>query len=332
MPNLATVQIIAAARARSGGPVNVAIVGLGTGTLACYVEHGDSWTYYEIDPAVVSIARDPNRFTYLAACAPDMPIVLGDARLTLADAPDGSYDVILIDAFTSDTMPAHLMTREAMAVYLRKLKPDGIVALHVSSRYMELVSVVAGIAQANGLIARLNHPEDVNLDAYQYSSAVVAAARTDEDFATLATSGNWIVVRPDPRQCGMDRRLLQRDRRHDPAPAAVAPPMYNRTVSSGLRVCLAASHGMESGIACNVAAEAGRHPVRARIAVRPVTRRVPGACVLRASMASFAAAGIFLQFALSAASRSKGHCSLAKPSSPDFRAPQRSKSPAASRR
>ncbi len=178
----ATVQTIAAARARTGGPVSVAIVGLGAGTLACYAEPGDSWTYYEIDPAVVSIARDPNRFTYLAACTPELPIVLGDARLTLADAPDGSYDVILIDAFSSDTMPAHLMTREAMAIYLRKLKPDGIVALHVSSRYMELVSVVAGIAQANGLIARLNPPEDVDLDAYQYSSAVVAAARTRRRF------------------------------------------------------------------------------------------------------------------------------------------------------
>lgn len=196
----ATVQTIAAARARAGGPISVAIVGLGTGTLACYAEPGDSWTYYEIDAAVVSMARDPSRFTYFAACAPDMPVVLGDARLTLGDAPDGLYDVILIDAFASDTMPVHLMTREAMAIYLRKLKPDGLVALHVSSRYMELVSVVAGIAQANGLIARLNPPEEVDLNSYQYSSAVVAAARKEEDFATLVSSGGWIVVRPDPRQ------------------------------------------------------------------------------------------------------------------------------------
>ena len=158
----ATVQTIAAARARTGGPISVAIVGLGAGTLACYAEPGDDWTYYEIDPAVVDIARDPNRFTYLAACAPDMPIVLGDARLTLADAPDGHYDVILVDAFASDTMPVHLMTKEAMALYLRKLKPDGIVALHVSSRYMELVSVVAGIAQANGLVTRTNPPEEAD--------------------------------------------------------------------------------------------------------------------------------------------------------------------------
>jgi hypothetical protein len=196
----ATVQTIAAARARAGGSISVAIVGLGAGTLACYAEPGDSWTYYEIDPAVVDIARDPSRFTYLAACAPDMPIVLGDARLTLEDAPDGTYDVILLDAFASDTMPVHLMTREAMALYLRKIKPNGIVALHVSSRYMELVSVVAGIAHANGLLARLNPPEEVDYASYQYSSSVVATARKDEDFATLVSEGQWTLVPPDPRQ------------------------------------------------------------------------------------------------------------------------------------
>jgi predicted O-methyltransferase YrrM len=129
-----------------------------------------------------------------------MPIVLGDARLTLADAPDASYDVILLDAFASDTMPVHLMTREAMALYLRKLKPNGIVALHVSSRYMELVSVVAGIAHANGLVARLNPPEEADPEAHQYTSAVVATARKDEDFGILVSNGHWIAVRPDPRQ------------------------------------------------------------------------------------------------------------------------------------
>lgn len=199
--NSATVQTLAAARARTGGPISVAIVGLGAGTLACYSQPGDDWTYFEIDPAVVDIARDPNRFTYLASCAPDMPIVLGDARLTLGDVPDARYDVILIDAFASDTMPVHLMTKEAMAVYLRKLKPEGIVALHVSSRYMELVSVVAGIANANGLLTRTNLPEeDTDETSYRYSSAVVAAVRTEKDFGTLATSGNWIAVKPDPRQ------------------------------------------------------------------------------------------------------------------------------------
>ena len=128
-----------------------------------------------------------------------MPIVVGDARLTLADAPDGYYDVILVDAFASDTMPVHLMTKEAMAVYLRKLKPEGLIALHVSSRYMELVSVVAGIAQANGLVTRTNPPEEADESIYQYSSAVVAAARSD-GFRHPGDQGHWIEVKPDPRQ------------------------------------------------------------------------------------------------------------------------------------
>jgi hypothetical protein len=196
----ATVQTIAAARARIGGPIRVAVVGLGTGTLACWAEPGDAFTYYEIDAAVVSIARDPTRFTFLSACGPDIPIVMGDARLTLGDAPDGHYDVIMLDAFASDTMPVHLMTQEAMALYVRKLKPDGIVAMHVSSRYMELVSVVAGIAQANGLEARINPPEEVDVEAYQFATAVVAAARKTADFGALATERNWVPVRPDPRQ------------------------------------------------------------------------------------------------------------------------------------
>jgi hypothetical protein len=198
--NSATVQTIAATRARAGGPIRVAVVGLGTGTLACWSEPGDDWTYYEIDPVVVRIARDSTRFTFLSACAPDIPIVQGDARLTLGDAPEGHYDVIMLDAFASDTMPVHLITKEAMALYLRKLKPDGMVAMHVSSRYMELVSVVAGIAQANGLLARINPPEDVDYTAYQFATVVVAAARKDADFGTLASEGNWTSVRADPRQ------------------------------------------------------------------------------------------------------------------------------------
>jgi SAM-dependent methyltransferase len=199
-PESAPVQTIAAARARAEGPLRIAVVGLGTGTLACYAEPGEEWTYYEIDPVVVAIARDPTYFTYLSACGPDIPIVLGDARLTLADAPDGHYDLILLDAFASDTMPVHLMTREAIALYLRKLKPHGIIAMHVSSRYMELVSVVAGIAGANGLVARINAPEPADFDAYLYSTVVVAAARRDEDLGTLATEHNWALVEPDPRQ------------------------------------------------------------------------------------------------------------------------------------
>ena len=107
---------LAAAREKRGGPINVAVVGLGTGTLACQIKPGDQLTYYEIDPSVVKIAKDTSRFTYLSECAPDARIVIGDARLTLADSPDGQYDIIIIDAFSSDAIPTHLLTKEAMAI------------------------------------------------------------------------------------------------------------------------------------------------------------------------------------------------------------------------
>ncbi|MPZ57292.1 MAG: class I SAM-dependent methyltransferase [Rhizobiales bacterium] len=192
---------IAAARARKNGPLRVGAVGLGTGSLACYVEPGDRWQFYEIDPSVVRIARDPARFTYLARCAPDVPIVLGDARLTLADAADASYDVLVIDAFSSDAIPVHLLTREAMAIYLQKLAPGGMVLVHVSNRHMELATVVAGIAEANGLVTRVIDSDEGDDDEnHKFSSNVAAAARADTDFGALAQSDDWQLEEADPDQ------------------------------------------------------------------------------------------------------------------------------------
>src|SRR5690606_19583126 len=102
-------------------------------------------TFFEIDPSVVRISTEENYFTFVANCAPDADIILGDARLTLADVPDGQFDVIIVDAFSSDAIPIHLLTKEAMAIYLQKAAPDGLIALHVSNRHLELSSVVAGI-------------------------------------------------------------------------------------------------------------------------------------------------------------------------------------------
>jgi hypothetical protein len=192
---------IAAVRQRKKAPLRVGAVGLGTGSLACYVQPGDVWQFYEIDLAVVAIARDPARFTYLSSCAPDVPIVIGDARLTLADTPDASYDVLVIDAFSSDAIPVHLLTREAMAIYLRKLAPDGVALVHVSNRHLELVSVVAGIAEANELIARsIDSSAGEDDQFHKFSSTVVAVARADADFGALAQSDDWILEEVDPDQ------------------------------------------------------------------------------------------------------------------------------------
>ncbi len=121
---------------------------------ACQTKPDDTLTYFEIDPAVVKIAKDANRFSFLTECKPDVKIVIGDARLTLSEQPDGQFDMILIDAFSSDAIPTHLLTKEAMAIYKQKIKPDGLILMHISNKHMALASAVAGIAKANGLVWR----------------------------------------------------------------------------------------------------------------------------------------------------------------------------------
>src|SRR6266545_3620053 len=196
----ALAQIRDAARARTK-PIRYAVIGLGTGTLACRAEPGDTVHYYEIDPAIIRISSDPANFSFLTECKPEK-ITLGDARLTLAEAPDATYDAIIVDAFSSDAIPIHLMTREAMAIYLKKLSPNGLLAIHVSNRHLELASVVAGIANANGMVSRVNEGTDVNENdaEYVFLGTVVAAARKDEDFGPIAESEHLEFQRPDPKQ------------------------------------------------------------------------------------------------------------------------------------
>jgi spermidine synthase len=183
-------------------PIRFAVIGLGAGSLACRAAPDDTVHYYEIDPAVIRIARDPYLFSFLWVCRPDVPIILGDARLTLAEAPDGAYDLILVDAFSSDAIPIHLLTREAMAIYLKKLGPHGMVVMHVSNRHLELASVVAGIAAANGLIARVSDSSDLDEAAnpYKFVATVVAVARSEEDFGALAQARDWALKAADPSQ------------------------------------------------------------------------------------------------------------------------------------
>ncbi|HLH97907.1 MAG TPA: fused MFS/spermidine synthase [Xanthobacteraceae bacterium] len=198
----AMAQIMDAVRARNPQAIRYAVIGLGTGTLACRAQAADTVHYYEIDPAIIHIARDTGLFHFLSACRSDVPIMLGDARLTLGDAPDGAYDLIYVDAFTSDAIPIHLLTREAMALYLAKLAPHGIVAVHISNRYLELGSVVTGIATANGAVTRLNDGSDFteNMNEYLFTGTVAAVARQDADFGDLVWSKYWPRQRNDPSQ------------------------------------------------------------------------------------------------------------------------------------
>ena len=125
-----------AASGRASGDFRTRIVGLGIGAIACYKRPGETWRFYEIDPAVVELARDGSQFTYLSTCQPAADIVVGDARLTLAKEKPHIFDYLLLDAFSSDAVPTHLLTAEAIAMYLGKLADRGVLVIHVSNRIL----------------------------------------------------------------------------------------------------------------------------------------------------------------------------------------------------
>ena len=168
----------AIASKQAGGPIRVGVVGLGTGTLAGYGRKGDFYKFYDINPAVVTIARSD--FKYLGDSEAKIEVALGDARLTLErDAPE-KFDVLAVDAFSSDSIPVHLITREALAVYLRHMKPGGIIAFHVSNRFLNLGPVVGQLAKVSG------------------AHAVNVYEKGEED----RTQSDWVLV-------SLDRKALE---------------------------------------------------------------------------------------------------------------------------
>jgi len=193
-------QAIAAVRARKGAPLRVAVIGLGAGTLACAAAPGESWTFFEIDRSMVDTARDPKKFSFISSCMPDLKVVLGDARLTFAREPDGVYDLIIVDAYSSDAIPIHLATEEAMAIYKSKLAPHGAVVMHVSNRHLELASVVVGIAEANDLKSWVYNEDSGRDDEYIFATNVVVSARDEDDVGTLASSDVWALTEPEDDQ------------------------------------------------------------------------------------------------------------------------------------
>jgi hypothetical protein len=193
---------IDALRARRAAPLHVAVIGLGAGTLACRSAPRETWRFFEIDPVVIEIARDPQYFNFISACAPNLPIVLGDARLTMAAEADRSYDLIIVDAYSSDAIPVHLATREAMAIYKAKLAPHGVVMMHISNRHLELGSVAVGIAAANGMQTWLwkNPLRGADVANMIYPSQVAISAERPEDVGEIAKSARWILTRADAGQ------------------------------------------------------------------------------------------------------------------------------------
>lgn len=168
---------------------NLAFIGLGTGTLASYGEPGQKLTFFEIDEAVVRIAK--TYFTFLKDCRAEYRMVMGDARLKLQEEPDGKFGMILVDAFSSDAIPVHLLTKEAIELYFRKLAPGGVVAIHTSNRYLTLEPVLGKLAKEAGLVALVNHDNGDNA-AGKFASTWNALARKDGDFGNLKSRGNWV--------------------------------------------------------------------------------------------------------------------------------------------
>jgi spermidine synthase len=180
-----------------GDGARVGAVGLGTGTLACYAQPGQDWRFYEIDPVVVGIARDSGKFGFLRRCLPDARIVMGDARLSIAAQPANSLDLLALDAFSSDAVPLHLMTREALAQYARVLGRSGLLLVHISNRFLDLEPVVAATAKGGGWYSAALHyapgPAD-NSEATM--SDWIAMTRDPETFATLMImGGDWVPLR-----------------------------------------------------------------------------------------------------------------------------------------
>jgi hypothetical protein len=193
-------QAITAVRERKGAPLRVAVIGLGSGTLVCAAEPGEDWKFFEIDQTMVDTARDPKYFTYIQVCEPTLEPVIGDARLTFAREPDGVYDLIIVDAYSSDAIPIHLATEEAMEIYNSKLAPQGAVVMHVSNRHLELSSVVVGIADANDMKSWV-YSEDSNRDnEYIFSTSVVVSAREEADVGKLASSDKWALTEAEDHQ------------------------------------------------------------------------------------------------------------------------------------
>jgi spermidine synthase len=179
----------------------VALIGLGTGSATCYREPGREWTLFEIDPLVVEIARDRRWFGFLAECAPGAQTLIGDGRLSLRTMPDGRFDLIIVDTFSSDAIPMHMLTREAVLLYFRKLSARGVLMLHITNQYLELAPVLAGTVADAGLAAMVPGPRLFLPPEGRYAqmeSSWMAVARNPADLAALASLEGWQAPAPRP--------------------------------------------------------------------------------------------------------------------------------------
>ncbi|OGI06829.1 MAG: hypothetical protein A3I68_00610 [Candidatus Melainabacteria bacterium RIFCSPLOWO2_02_FULL_35_15] len=180
----------------------IAVIGLGTGSLTGYARIDQSWTFYEIDPVVKQIAGNEKLFTFLKDCYGKYNIVLGDGRLSVKKVPDHFYDIFVLDAFSSDSTPTHLITKEAIKLYLDKLSPNGVLAFHISNQYLNLEPILGNLASDAGLTAYVQF--DVNITPEEKSfgkkpSKWVIMARKKEDFGKLINDKRWKSLTYNPK-------------------------------------------------------------------------------------------------------------------------------------
>jgi hypothetical protein len=191
-------QVFTGKQAQSAN-LRIGAVGLGTGSVAAYVRPGDHLTFFEIDPLVVKISSNPANFSYTTECAKGpVDYVIGDARLTVAKQPAGSFDILLIDAFSSDAVPAHLLTVEAVRGYLGKLKPDGVLILHLSNRNLDLMGPAQAVSRAAGgwALAQNFGPRNDALGGWESPEDAVIAARSHQALAPFLANGQWRTADP----------------------------------------------------------------------------------------------------------------------------------------
>jgi hypothetical protein len=169
------------------------VIGLGAGSMACYSRPGDSWTFYELDPEVVRIARDPRLFTYLRDCRGRFRVVVGDARLSLRREHRARFHLLVADAFSSDAIPLHLLTRQSLALYRRRLDPGGVIAFHISNRFLELEPVLGNLARDAGMACLAEKEPDSVLGhpRGKIPSQWVAMARTRPELGRIAGDRRW---------------------------------------------------------------------------------------------------------------------------------------------
>ncbi len=184
------------------GQQKVGVLGLGVGTVACYAHPGRSFDFYEIDPAVVKIAEDKKLFTYLSDCGSPYKTIIGDGRLTLNDVPDASYDILILDAFSSDNIPMHLLTLEAFQTYMSKVKANGMIVFNISNRFINLEYQLAALSKATGVPALMKREKGGMIapdSKIKYASAYYAVMTPNPDtIMELMKDGEWTTAQAKP--------------------------------------------------------------------------------------------------------------------------------------